>query len=313
MYLDLARHGPDAETAAGEPLVVRLFENAKQAHLQAIPVAGPLQEKQGKEGTYLKCVADISVRDGRGAAIRIPFPDLVAPDDLSEIIDQVQSAIALDDSLCDVILDAGPSDALPGGFASALSVLTETLSLALQAIEHRRFRALVVCASSIPQSAKTPNSDEPFRIANLEYQIWSQLLNSKAYRDVRFGDYGARYANQTDGKTFARPPARIHLSTGSKHTLFIDSHTPYRQLARRVSDSPEFTSQIGTWGKHAIRDAAQGGASEGSATDWVARDTHMHLEMMVRAVEDRIQEVSGPMSEEEQIQSFPHDQASLPL
>lgn len=312
-YLDLSRHDPDTETADGQPLISRLFENARQAHLCAIPVAGPVMDKHGKSGAYLNSIADIAARDGRGAAIRIPFPDLTAPYELSGLINEVQNAIALDDSKCDVFLDAGPTDSLPGGLSSAESVLSGAFTAAVHALGQRRFRAVIVCASSIPKSAKSSNPDMPFQIENFEYRVWSQLLNSISYRHVRFGDYGARFANQTDNKTFARPPARIHLSTPNRHTLYVDGRISYRKLAKRALEAPELASQIGIWGKDAIRDAACGASSEGSATDWVARDTHMHLETMARAVADRILEVSGALPEEEPTKSFPHDQAKLPL
>src|SRR5688572_28547956 len=111
LYLDLSRFDPDLTTREGTPLVAHLFDVARQAHLLAVPVAGPVLDRRGETGAYLKAVAEIAARDARGAAIRIPFHDLSVPTDLGSVIDDIQGRIELTDASCDVFLDAGPIDA----------------------------------------------------------------------------------------------------------------------------------------------------------------------------------------------------------
>jgi len=119
LYLDLSRYDPDLLTPAGEPYVELLFKSARQAGLKAMPVAGPVLERRGVTGAYLHGVANIAEHDGRGAAVRLPFDDLSRADALNAVIVEIQGAIGLRDSECDVFLDAGPADSLPGGLEKA--------------------------------------------------------------------------------------------------------------------------------------------------------------------------------------------------
>lgn len=296
LYLDLFRYDPDLLTPAGDPYVALLFKSAKQAGLKAIPVVGPVLERRGATGAYLRGVADIVARDGRGMAIRVPFDDLVQVERLNAVIDEVQGIVGLGDRDCDVFLDAGSVDCLPGGLPNGPAVLRQTLLLAAQAVSQRHFRALVSCASSIPRSPKMAVDGAPIRVANFEYQAWSELLNYRDCRHIRFGDYGARCANQSDKKQRARAPARIQLATPDHHVLYIGASETYRELAKRAANSPEFAAQCGVWGKHAVRDSASGRGGVGNSTDWVARDAHMHAESMVRAVGARLTEMSVPIA-----------------
>jgi hypothetical protein len=311
LYLDLFRYDPDLLTPAGDPYVALLFNSARQVRLKAIPVIGPLLERRGTSGAYIRGVAGIAERDGRGAAIRIPFADLSQAERLNAVIDEIQGAIGVKDSDCDVFLDAGPADSLPGGLPAAATLLRQTLLHAAQTVSRRQFRTLILCGSSIPRSPRKRADGAPIRIANLEFQAWSEVLNSKEYRHVRFGDYGARYANQSDKKQKARAPARIQLATPEHHVLYIGASESYRALARKAADSPEFGAQHGVWGKHAVRDSANGRGGVGTPTDWVARDAHMHIESMVRAVESRLGEVSPSIAVDTTGKAEPHGQIDL--
>jgi len=313
LYLDLSRFDPDEKTTAGRPLVTHLFAMANQAHLKAIPVAAPLVERRGKSGAYFDGVAAAARRDGRGAAIRIPFHDLVSPSNLSSIIEDVERAIGLDDAQCDVFLDAGPTDSLPGGQATAHALLSETLLLAVESLAGRKLRSLVFCSSSIPKKSHVASATNPSKVANVEFHVWSALLNDKSRRHVRFGDYGPRFANQTDKPSKAQPPARIHLSTSRSHTMYVAPGSSYRELAKTVIDTQEFSEQCGTWGKFAVRDAGAGSQNVGSATDWVARDVHMHVETFARAVDSRMREASGETPLETSDDEAVYGQQYLPL
>jgi len=62
-----------------------------------------------------------------------------------------------------------------------------------------------------------------------------------------------------------------------------------------------------------VRDAAIGRGGVGNSADWVARDTHMHIESMVRAVSDRLAEVSAPLAVDTTAKVEPQDQIDLPI
>lgn len=293
LYFDLSRFDPDRRTAAGIPLVTHLFDVARQAHVKAIPVAGPLVERKGVTGEYLKGLARAARCDGRGVAIRIPFQDIVVPERLPALIDEVQLEMGIDDGQCDVFLDFGPTDSLPGGYATAHAVLRDSILAAAKALARRRLRALIFCASSIPKKTHGRGPNAPSKIVNVEFQVWSELQDSKNLRHIRFGDYGPRFAHQTDKRAKARAPARIHLTTDRSHALYVASGSSYRELAKAAAGAAEFAAQRGTWGRSSVQDAGLGSRNVGNATEWVARDVHMHIETLLYAVESRMREARG--------------------
>jgi hypothetical protein len=291
LLLDLSRYDPDAVTADGVPYVTRLFDSARQVGLRGIPVAGPLVERYGTTGKYLQALARIAERDGRGAAIRLPWDEIQRPEKLNATLDEILRAIHLSDTHCDLILDIGPMDKLSLTPAQASSFLRDAASVAIGEVSKRQFRAFALCASSIPRSLGRNSDTIPYRVPNFEFQAWKQLVSSPSCRRVRFGDYGARYAHQTDKRTKSNPPARIHISTTDNHVLGVGESSTYRELARIVSALPEFEMQCGSWGKYAVRDAAGGRGKAGAAADWVERDTHMHIETMTSAVSGSLLEI----------------------
>jgi hypothetical protein len=236
------------------------------------------------------------------------------PTHLGRVIDDIQSRIELTDASCDVFLDAGPIDALPGGQAEANDLLLDTFLQASESLALRKFRTLVACASSIPKKARSSLEKAPLIIPNVEFKVWSEMQNRKTLRHIRFGDYGSRFANQTDKKAKARAPARIHLTTSKSHSLYVAPESTYRELAKKASDSEEFLQQRGTWGKFAVRDAGAGRGGVGNSTDWVARDLHTHVETLVPAVAARMREVAGsPEIETESQESSAYGQQYLPI
>ena len=178
--------------------------------------------------------------------------------------------------------------------------LQDALESAIDALAERTFRSIVFSASSIPRSLGKSADGQPVRILNAEYAVWSRLTGSRIGRHIRFGDNAARYAHQSDKAPKASPPARINLVTPSSHVLCVGDSTSYRDLAKKVIGEPEFEQQFGCWGKYAVRDAASGRDGVGNATEWVARDTQMHIETISAAAKTRLVEqgeVFGAASE----------------
>jgi Beta protein len=165
------------------------------------------------------------------------------------------------------------------------------MSEALSAVKSGGFRSLIFSASGIPRKSKRTTDGTPLRLPNYEYATWSELLKNRAWNSLRFSDYGARYAHQTEGGGGAAPPARIHLVTESEHILYFDKSGFYRELAKGSLKDPAFSRQGDFRGKASVRAAAQGSGGIGRATDWVARDTSMHIETIAEVVAVRLQEL----------------------
>lgn len=290
LFLDISRYDPDSLMPDGVAYVSRLFESARLVGLKAIPVVAPIPERYGATGIYFKSVAAIAAKDGRGVAIRLPYDDLKESDKLNATVDDIQSAVSLGDDQCDVILDFGSLDNLPVARKEVPKLLLQAISSATSVFKRRGFRVLVACGSSIPRTSGKVPDGEPVTIPNAEFQAWSQSMNSASCRHIRFGDYAARYALQTDKASGANPPARIHLCTSDAHLLYVGEGPTYQELAEKVAATPEFASQSGAWGRNAVRDAARG-RGVGNAATWVARDTHMHVETITRAMLERLKEI----------------------
>ena len=193
-----------------------------------------------------------------------------------------------EDENADVFLDGGPIDKLPLADPRPKSLMA-AYSTALIALEGRRFRNIVICASAIPNKVASIQTGVPHRVANSEFILWSQIVGNRSTRATKFSDYGARYAHQKDGGGGSRPPARIHLTTTERHHLYLGEPQRYRELCSAAIQNQEFSQQ--SWGTRAVRDCARGNGDYGGATEWVERDTHMHIETVADAIRSRLSEL----------------------
>jgi len=308
LYIDMSRHDPDA-VVENASAVAHLFDCARQAGLVAIPVSAPVRDRQGNTGAYFDGVAKTARKDQRGVALRVDFEYFSDVDSLETLLSESMRAVDAVDELTDVFLDCGPLEKLPTNDSTTRSLMM-TYSLALLALEGRRFRNVILCASNIPSKVDRMRNGTPHRVANREFAVWGQIVGHKNNRPVKFSDYGARHAHQKDGGGGSRPPARIHLVTSNEHHLYLDDAQRYRQLCDSAMRSEEFSRQ--SWGTRAVRECARGSGDYGGATEWVERDTHMHLEMMATLVGSRLAEIGALASFDfAKPESIPHDQTDL--
>jgi hypothetical protein len=287
LYLDLSRHEPD-ERVGESAAVVHLFNCARQAGLLAIPVSAPVRDRYGTTGAYIEGIAAIADQDKRGIALRVDYDYFTELDSLEEVINESLRAAGAADENVDIFLDCGPIDKLPLADPRQKSLMA-AYSTALITLEGRPFRNIVICASGIPRKVNSIQAGVPHRVANTEFIVWNQIVGNKSTRAIRFSDYGARYAHQKDGGGGSRPPARIHLTTTERHHLYLDEPQLYRELCNSVVQNEEFFEQ--SWGTRAVRDCARGNGNYGGATEWVERDTYMHIETMAAATRDRLNEL----------------------
>lgn len=310
LYLDLSRHDPDA-LVESKSTVVHLFDCARQAGLMAIPVSAPVRDRRGHTGAYLDGVASIARKDQRGVALRIDYDYFSDVDSIEALIDESMRAVGSVEEATDIILDSGPLEKLPLGTPLSRSLML-AYSTALLALDGRHFRNMVICASSIPRRVPEMQNGVPHRVPNNEFTVWSQLVGQKSNRTLKFSDYGARYAHQKDGGGGARPPARVQLVTAGHHHLYLDKPDRYRELCAAAAQNEEFSLQ--PWGTRIVRDCALGSGSCGGGTEWVERDTLMHLETMAASARSRLAELGVLVTLELPVpERIPHDQAELHL
>lgn len=69
------------------------------------------------------------------------------------------------------------------------------------------------------------------------------------------------------------------------HVLWRAARKDYIELSEKVVASQDFDPKLAAWGSGALRLCARYGRGKGGPTDWVARDTNLHIEVTVRAIE----------------------------
>jgi hypothetical protein len=252
----------------------------------AIPVAGP-EAVRGPGYDYLEAVARIAHRDGRGAALRIPYEELSDSAKLSFAIEDSLRVLGLQPASIDLFLDFEALGMLPADARSSTAIVT-AVSEAVARIGEAGFRNVIICGSSVPERVSKEYDWAALRVERAEFLAW-QLLAAVADKViVKFGDYGPIYALEQDTDTPVRPPARIRFSTPTEHVLWRAPRKDYVRLCEQVVGSTDFDPDLVAWGATVLYQCARFGRGKGGPTEWVARDTNLHVEVTARAVESAL-------------------------
>lgn len=283
LFFDFPRYGPEEQGSDGCHPVEYFFDCAKQLRMQAVPVAGP-ESIRGPGYRYLEAVARIAHRDQSGVAVRIPYRELSKPDALEGVIDDTLKILSVIPDMVDLFLDFEALTHLPPEARSEESVLAVTTD-ALRAIGDKGFRNLVLCGSSIPERVGKEYNWNLLRVSRTELKAWQKLLSRKSNPLVGFGDNGVTFLYDQDPGGSGPPPNRIRLSAGTEHIFWRAPRGNYRKLCSRATNGEDFDAKLPAWGAEEIYGCGLGRGNEGNATDWVARDTNLHLESTARFVE----------------------------
>ena len=283
LFVDFSQYGPDEKAADGRHPVEYFLDCTRQLRLLTIPAAGP-ESIRGPGYGYLNAIARAAHRDGRGVAIRLPYRELNRPDSLSGVVDDTLKGLSVPPSMVDVFFDFEALAILPPEARSEEALLTVVID-AMRAIEGTEFRNLVLCGSSIPDQVGPKHNWNALRVPRVELNVWERVVARDANILVKFGDYGIGYAFERDSDEPVRPPSRIRLSTPTHHVLCRAPRPEYRALCAQVTKSADFDAAFETWGNLALYECGEGGGGAGGPTDWVARDTNLHLEGTMRRIE----------------------------
>lgn len=289
IYLDFSRLAPESRTASGMPLVDYVFEVARQSHLLSIPTIGPLS-RRGPGTAYFDAVSRVITRDKRGLAVRMPFEHCANISRLKMAIDETIDLVSVSLDQVDLFLDFGPL-ALAAVEAPLRPALRAILADALRVVERVRFRHVVFAASNLPDSLAPQRKNEVTRVARIEFQVWRDLVGHRNVADIGFGDYGVVHPLQSDGKVPRAPPSRVRIATEDEYFLYKGDPDGIRVLARRAIDDGRLQGVPDSWGSTTLRECARDCGIAGNATNWIARDTNVHIENTIalagRHVSDR--------------------------
>lgn len=312
LYVDLKRYAPSQVDRRGRHVVEHLFDCARQVKLRAIPVSGTLSER-GPEPTYLDAVAKCARRGSIGAALRITHADYSDVNILGGEIAAGLERLGLPASQVDLLLDAESIALMPAEQASEGALLS-TLCNAVDTSAQHDFRSIVFVGSSIPENLGSTEAGKPRVVTRTELRVWLRYLATPATRLVRFGDTGVWNPRQPDPGQGGggAPPARVRLPLGDRQVFFRGESSGYRDLCREALEYDGVRDLSRCAGLDEIASAARGSGGVGSATDWVSRDTNVHLEITARQIEaslrrhDRLKAV-----ELAEVQSEPWQQTHL--
>ncbi len=290
---DFLRYEPDEKAQDGRHPMEYFFACARQLGIQAIPVAGP-ESVRGPGYGYLDAVANVARIDGRGAVVRIPFKEFSRADTFPEVLAGVLRAIGLKDIDVDLVLDFEALALLTEGARSSIGIVA-IVTDALKAIEGHKFRNIVLCGSNIPEQVNQRYNWKPLKVSRVELEAWIYLLSRRGLEGIKFGDYGVLYAHGSDSNAPRQPPSRVRLSTPTHHLLCRAPAGEYRKLSAEVIRCEDFNSDFAAWGGASIYRCGVGSGGEGGATEWVSRDTNLHIEVTAKFIESQLEQ-SGLMA-----------------
>lgn len=288
LYVDFSRFGPEDTTVAGTHPVDYFFALLAQLGVKGIPVAGP-ESMRGPGDRYTLSVAGVVSRDGRGVALRIPFHEVARAESIEIVLAAMLNGLRLLPETADLFLDLEAISVLRAEERSVIS-LQAVLIDALHALRQLRFRTLVVCGSSLPETLGKRNDWKPVRIARTELSVWRALLDRGDLPLLRFGDYGVVYPFEGDLDKPIRPPSRVRLCSKEDHLVYRAKPDEYRALAKVALADAGLVDLPECWGAEEISACASGALSASGATEWVARDTNLHLEATVLTVEKELRQ-----------------------
>jgi hypothetical protein len=310
LFADFSQFGPEDRTADGRHCAEYFFRCLRQQSMLGIPMTGP-ESVRGPGYGYIDAVAAIASEDGRGAALRVPFNEFSDSDKLRYAIDDTLQALRLEPSSLDLLLDFETLALLPAESRTAPAMVSVLVDV-LREYGEFGFRNIVVCGSSVPDRVNKEYDGGSLRVERTEIVAWQSLIESYSKGLIKIGDNGIIHALEQDVSGPVRPPARIRLSTAGEHVLWRAPRKDYIMLSEKVVASKDFDPELAAWGSGVLRLCARFGRGKGGPTEWVARDTNLHIEVTVRAIESflwRMGRLSGVNFAE--AESFPWDQTLI--
>jgi len=310
LFADFSQFGPGDRTSDGSHCVDYFFRCLRQHLMPAIPMTGP-ESVRGPGYEYIDAVAGIAHADGRGAALRIPFDELSDAGKLEHAISDSLRALRLEPSSIDLFLDFESLALLPADLRTATAIVSVFVD-ALRGIGESGFRNIVLCGSSVPERVAKEYDWSALRVERTEFVAWQSLIETFAKVVVKFSDYGAIYALEQDTNKPVNPPARIRISTATEHVLWRAPRKDYVKLCEQVVASPDFHQEFAVWGTTVLHQCARYGRAKGGPTEWVARDTNLHIEVTVRTIESllrRLGRLSGVTFADPE--SYPWNQTTI--
>lgn len=286
-YLDIMRLDPTRPVASKvgtDPVLARLFAEARARQMQFVPVIAVGQTTL----SHKQLIADAALEDGRGVGLRyrllkvVPTGGKAHQDVLREHLDELGVDVADADLLLDLEYLDEDREIDPDDLASALRDMFEV----------GNWRCVVIIGTSIPKGMGCVKEGTVGTIPRREWDLWSALRKRELPRVPAFGDYAIQHpeppADEIAGNVMR---ANIRYTTASETVVARGlgpvtqrGNEQYQDLCRQLVARSEFSGGGYSWGDGVIDECARGLRDPGSQPMWRGAGTSHHLQFVTDQV-----------------------------
>jgi len=287
-YLDIMRMDPMlpvAGTNGTDPVLARMYAEARAREMQFVPVAHVMQS----EANHMQVVADAALEDGKGVALRyrllkvMPTGGKTHEDVLREHLD----ALGVDVADADLLLDLEFLD-------EDREIEANDMAEALRAMYRvGDWRCVVVLGTSIPKGMGCVTEGTVGTILRREWELWSALRQCELPRVPAFGDYAIQHPEPPQDEIASNVMRANIRYTAMAETIVARGKGPviqtgneqYEDLCKQLVARSEFAGASYSWGDSVIDECANGLRDPGTQNMWRGAGTSHHLQFVTDQVQ----------------------------
>lgn len=281
----------EAALSDGCEPIERIFDDARDLDLQAVPVSGLTRHPD-----YVSAVAKIVKKDKRGIALRLVRADFADLKTFSDRLDDHLSKIGVHRKDTVLITDLGP---IGVNEESALRVAAPAFFHAVPKIAE--WKQFFFAGSAFPANLAGHAADTIIRVPRTEYTLWTFLHSKKETlsRMPSFGDYCVAHPDiaELDPRLMRMSPnirytASFQWVIAKGHAISRKSDAKkgkplkdqYPELCKKIMGDPEWKNPSYSAGDKYIDQCAIKKVGPGSATTWRAVGTCHHIVLAANQV-----------------------------
>jgi Beta protein len=209
-------------------------------------------------------------------------------DNFSIAIDKLFTYLGVDANRILILLDIGYSK------YDRYNTLRDMASALIKSLSKKvdEWNSVILTSSSFPENlGEFKPQNNPNRITRYEWIVWKQLVNDQELSNVKYGDYGTKYAIYSEAN-FAGTIS-IKYTTEKDFVIYKGEltqehplgHKQYLSHADKLVKSNDYSGRDFSWGdkrifEMAAQDIASDKSKPGSPTVWVQISQNHHIELI---------------------------------
>jgi hypothetical protein len=273
VYLDAHAFPLDA-LIGGMPPVAVVARGLAARGFQAVPVVGTESER-GRE--YIAAIRRLAVDLGTGVCVRVEREELGEPMAFAASLSQTLDLLGVSAHMVDLVLDMDyvGKQSTPEVSSTAREALQAATSIG-------DFRNTVLVGGSVPEQLPKRDTGVVRREARIELEAWQQIVSLVDLPvPFAFGDFGVINPKYVKPGRPVNVPARVRYTTSREHIFLRTGRGGHGDLCRQLlAMQDEYAGAAYSAGDQRMDLAAQGLASVGNPSIWIAGDLNHHLELV---------------------------------